>query len=95
MATDGRLSKSSKSASPFRIHILRAQSGSLRSLCVVCGVLLPFRRVKPVRLTIAVPLSGELKPALNNLQEVEFFPRNLLGTTFRYYFGSRKFMTQL
>jgi hypothetical protein len=42
-----------------------------------------------------VSISGELKPALNYLQEVEFLPHNLLGMTFRYYFGSRKFMKRL
>ena len=35
-------------------------------------------------------ISGDLKPALNYLQVVEFFPHGMFGIAVRYYFGSNR-----
>jgi hypothetical protein len=37
---------------------------------------------------IPLGLSGDFKPALNFVQEVEFFPHNMVGVAARYYFGN-------
>ena len=35
-------------------------------------------------------IAGDLRPSLNYIEEVEFFPHNLIGISFRYYFSSNK-----
>jgi len=35
-------------------------------------------------------ISGDLRPSLNYIQEVEFFPHGMLGVGLRYYFGSNR-----
>jgi hypothetical protein len=35
-------------------------------------------------------ISGDLRPSINYLQEVEFLPHNVIGISLRYYFGSNK-----
>lgn len=39
-----------------------------------------------------VPLgvSGDLRPSINYIREVEFLPHNVIGISLRYYFGSNK-----
>ena len=37
--------------------------------------------------SIPLGLSGDFKPAINFVQEVEFFPHNIVGIAARYYFG--------
>lgn len=43
-------------------------------------------------LFIGTPLSisGDLRPSINYVQEVEFLPHNVIGVSIRYYFGSDK-----
>jgi hypothetical protein len=39
---------------------------------------------------VPLALSGDFRPAINYLQEVEFFPHNIVGISLRYYFGSNR-----
>jgi hypothetical protein len=35
-------------------------------------------------------ISGDLRPSINYVKEVEFLPHNLVGVSLRYYFGSNR-----
>jgi hypothetical protein len=35
-------------------------------------------------------ISGDIRPSINYIQEVEFLPHNVIGIAVRYYFGSNK-----
>lgn len=37
-----------------------------------------------------IGISGDLRPSINYIQEVEFMPHNVIGVSVRYYFGSNK-----
>lgn len=52
-------------------------------LCGIGGVEFWLRRVP-------LSISGDLRPGINYVQEVEFFPHNLVGISLRYYFGSNR-----
>jgi hypothetical protein len=39
---------------------------------------------------VPIGLSGDLRPSINYVQEVEFLPHNIVGVSLRYYFGSNK-----
>jgi hypothetical protein len=39
---------------------------------------------------VPLGISGDIRPSINYIQEVEFLPHNIIGVSIRYYFGSGK-----
>jgi hypothetical protein len=39
---------------------------------------------------VPLGISGDIRPSINYIQEVEFLPHNIIGVSLRYYFGSNK-----
>ncbi len=61
---------------PFPEEVMAGLSG-------IAGFEYIFRR-------FPMGISGDLRPSINYVREVEFFPHNLIGISLRYYFGSNK-----